>query len=160
MAKKKKKATKTRRRSGRRGRSRVGALGAGVSMETLGAVVIGGVVSKATNGIVKNVAFIQKNKWAMPVAKLGGGYLLATHGSNRFIQDMGTGVVLEGAFHALEAFAPNVFAKLSGTGRGVGYTLIDLDEMPGAAGVRGNRYKSMEDEQEVAGLYSADTLAI
>lgn len=162
MAKKKKKTTKTRR-TRRRGRSRVGALGAGVPMETLGAVIVGGVASKAVNGVAKNVAFLQDKKWALPVIKLAGGYML-TRQKAPFMQGMGTGVMLEGFFHGLEAFAPNVFQKLTGGEvKGIGYTLIDLDDMPGASAMRGygkggslGAARNMESEQGVAGLYTED----
>lgn len=164
MAKKKQKKSKTRSRTRRRGRSRVGALGAGagVSMETLGAVIVGGVASKATNGIVKNVQFMADKKWAMPALKVAGGYFMTTQKSP-FLQGMGAGVILEGFFHGLEALAPNVFQKLQGEKvEGIGYTLIDLDDMPGASAMRGYGKggslgaASMESEQGVAGLYAED----
>ena len=130
MAKKKRGGTKTRRKSSRRGR-RVSGI-SGIEMNDLVAVGAGAVGSKALNGVLKNVKFINDKPILRPIVKLGLGYMLMSwKGAGNFGQNAAMGIMAEATLDLLGVAAPNVFAKLAGDPPISGYNMIDLDEVKG-----------------------------
>lgn len=146
-----KKSKKNKRHSTKKGRSRASirgvGRGSGIGMETLAAVAAGGVVSKALNGITKNIPAVRNNKVVLPAAKIGGGYYLASN-QRGFLGDMGYGFIVEGVLDLMERNAPNVFQRLASGVAGIGATTIDLDDA-----VSGSSPYVLEQDYGVAGDY-------
>lgn len=130
--KKKKGGTKSRTRKSPR-RRRISGVGTVGSVSTqLIAAAGGAIASKALNGIVKNVPALNKNKIILPALKGVGAYFML-RSNEPLLQNAGIGVAAEAGLQALEAFAPNVFQRLtagpvSGIGAG-GTKYLDLDDM-------------------------------
>jgi len=145
MAKKKHSKKRGGRKAGRRRGRRVSGVGAiGISMETLAGIAAGAAASKALNGVTKNIDMITKKPIILPALKVGIGFLGYTKLQNPFLRDMASGMVAEGALHALDVLAPNVFkAPLAGGAVG---TVIDLDDNPLSG------YDDMQVEQVVSGF--------
>lgn len=132
MKKKNSKKGTSRRRHARRGR-RVSGFAGGIPMETLAGIGAGAVASKALNGVLKNIKFVNDKKMVRPAIKLGLGYFVSGYkGGGEFVQNIGLGMLAEGSLDLLAAVAPNVFGK-EGEQVGAihGNTVIDLDSVSG-----------------------------
>ena len=128
--------TKTYRR-----RRRIGGVGSIGSVPTqLFAAAGGAIASKALNGIVKNIPALNKYKIVLPAIKGAAAYFIIKS-NEPLVQNAGIGVAAEAGLQALEAFAPNVFQRLTGgftavSGIGSGNTrYLDLDDMQVNRGV-------------------------
>lgn len=161
MAKKKQKKAKSRTTRRRRSTRRVSGIGmvGGLPLETLAGIAGGAIASKALNGIAKNIKPLQKNPKILPIIKVvAGGYMVAK--GSPTMQNIGTGVLAEGALDALEVFAPNVFKKMKAgysadSVDGIGTTLIDLDDYNNLNGVGSANYY-YEEDHTVGSLQNQD----
>lgn len=146
MAKKSKRKASTKRRTGRRGRGRVGAIGGGVPLEMMGAALGGGLLGRVATNVTKNVGFIRKKPIFRVAIKGLACYYLLTQKSP-MMTAVGLGLAGETALDAAGQFAPDVFGPAPK--QAVGATIIDLD----------NPINGTNDDYNVAGM-SNDDMAV
>lgn len=128
----------------------------GVNLERLAAVGGGAIGAKALNGMTKNIEFLHKNKYTMPLAKvLVGGY--AQTAKNTVVRDLGLGAIAVGLLELAEVVAPQVF-DMNGIGSTRRLRTIDLDG--GVSGYNWDTVNNMEDDHGVAGVDPVDYAVI